>query len=94
VETPPQVGEAGGASVGGIRATTSPMIIDVDPISVVPGGAEDLVKDQPQIDLAAGGPGTSSAQVPPSLSSSHVESEHHAFRQELGQVSIFGRILL
>jgi acyl carrier protein phosphodiesterase len=46
------------------------MIIDVDPISAVPGGAEDLVRDQPQIDLAPEGPETSGAQVPPSSSSS------------------------
>jgi hypothetical protein len=49
--------------------TTSPTIIDVNPISAVPGGAEDLVRDQPQIDLALGGPGTSGAQVPQSSSS-------------------------
>jgi acyl carrier protein phosphodiesterase len=46
------------------------MIIDADPISAIAGGAEDLVRDQPQIDLAAGGPEASSAQVPPSLSAS------------------------
>jgi hypothetical protein len=51
-------------------ATASPTIIDADPISVVPGGAEDLVRDQPQIDLAPGGLETSGAQVPPSSSSS------------------------
>jgi hypothetical protein len=45
-----RVVEAGGASVGDIRARTSPPIIDVDPISAVPGGAEDLVRDQPQFD--------------------------------------------
>jgi hypothetical protein len=49
---------------------TSPTIIDVDPIRTVPGGAEDLVGDEPQIDLAPGGPETSGAQVPPSSSSS------------------------
>jgi hypothetical protein len=49
---------------------TSPTIIDVGPISAVLGGAEDLVRDQPQIDLATGGPGISGAQVPQSLSSS------------------------
>jgi hypothetical protein len=70
VETPPWVFEAGGASAGDIEATTSPTIINVNPISVVPGGAEDLVRDQPQIDLAPGGPGTSGAQVPQSSSSS------------------------
>jgi hypothetical protein len=61
VETPPHVIEVGGASAGDIRATTSPTIIDVDPISAVPGGAEDLVRDQPQIDQAPGGPGTTGA---------------------------------
>jgi hypothetical protein len=49
---------------------TSPTIIDIDPIRAVPDGAEDLVRDQPQIDLAPGGPETSGAQVPPSASSS------------------------
>jgi hypothetical protein len=71
VETPPRtVDEAGGASARGAGATTSPTVIDVDPISAVPGGAEHLVRDQPQIDLAPGGPETSGAQVPPSSSSS------------------------
>jgi hypothetical protein len=45
-------------------------IIDVDPIRIVPSGSEDPVEDQPQIDLALGGPKTSGAQVPPSSSSS------------------------
>jgi hypothetical protein len=70
VETPLCAVEARGASAGDIGATTSPTIIDVDPISAVPGGAEDLVRDQPQIDQAPGGPGTSSAQVPQTLFSS------------------------
>jgi hypothetical protein len=71
VETPPRVFDAGGmTSAEDVRATTSPTIIDVDPINAVPGGAEDLVRDQPQIDLAPGGPGTPGAQVPQSLSSS------------------------
>jgi hypothetical protein len=64
VVTLPQVVEAGGASTGDVGATTSPTILDVDPISAVPGGAEDLVQEQPQIDLAPGGPGTSGVQVP------------------------------
>jgi hypothetical protein len=59
-----------GATAGDTRATTSPTIIYVDPIRVVPGGAEDLVRDQPRIDLALGGPKTSGAQVPPSSPSS------------------------
>jgi hypothetical protein len=71
VETPPRVVDAGGVtSTGDVEVTTSPTIIDVDPISVVPSGAEDLVRDQTQIDLAPGGLGTSGAQVPQSSSSS------------------------
>jgi hypothetical protein len=45
VETPPCTVEAGGASTGDIGAMTSPKIIDINPISAVPGGAEDLVRD-------------------------------------------------
>jgi hypothetical protein len=48
----------------------SPGIVDVDPMKSRPGGADDLVKDQPQIDPAPRGPGTSGAQVPDSSSSS------------------------
>jgi hypothetical protein len=48
----------------------SPRIIDIDTISARPAGADDLVKDQPQIDQAPGGLGTSGAQVPESSSSS------------------------
>jgi hypothetical protein len=70
VDTPPRAAGAGGASAGDVRATTSPTIIDVDPISVVPGGIDDLVRDQPQIDLVPEGLETSGAQVPPSSSSS------------------------
>jgi hypothetical protein len=70
VNTPPRAAEAVGASAGDVGATSSPTIIDVDPIRAVPDGAEDLVMDQPQIDLAPGGPETSGAQVPPSASSS------------------------
>jgi hypothetical protein len=70
VETLPCVVEAGGASAGDIGATTSPTVIDVDPISAVPGGAEHLVRDPPQIDQALGGPGTPGAQVPRTSSSS------------------------
>jgi hypothetical protein len=57
-------------SVGGIRATTSPTVVDVDPIRAVPDGARDVAEDQPQIDLAPGGPEASGAQVPPSSTSS------------------------
>jgi hypothetical protein len=38
VETPQRAAGAGGASAGDVGATTSPTIIDADPISVVPGG--------------------------------------------------------
>jgi hypothetical protein len=69
VETPPLVVEAGGDSGGDVGATTPPTIIDVDPISARPAGAEDLVRDQPQIDQAHGGPGASGAHVPRTSSS-------------------------
>jgi hypothetical protein len=61
VDTPPRTADAGGASAGGVWATVSPVIIDVDPISAVPGGTDNLVRDHPQIDLAPRGPGTSGA---------------------------------
>jgi hypothetical protein len=70
VDSPPCAVEGVETSAGDVRATTSPTIIDVDPIRTVPGEAENLVGDQPQIDLAPGGPETSGAQVPPSSSSS------------------------
>jgi hypothetical protein len=70
VDYPPHAVEGVETSAGDVGATTSPTIIDVDPIGIVPGRAEDLVGDQPQIDLAPGGPETSGAQVPPSSSSS------------------------
>jgi hypothetical protein len=40
VNTPPRTTEAVGASVGDVGATTSPTIVDVDPIRTVPIGAE------------------------------------------------------
>jgi hypothetical protein len=65
VESPPRTVEAGGVtSTGDVGSTTPPGVIDVDPISARPAGTEDLVKDQPQIDQAPGGLGTSGAQVP------------------------------
>jgi hypothetical protein len=71
VEAPPRIADAAGAtSTGDVRPTTSPTIIDIDPISAGPVGAEDLVRDQPQIDQAPEGPGTSGMQVPQPLSSS------------------------
>jgi hypothetical protein len=57
-------------SVGEVGVTTSPTVVDVDPIRAVPDGAKDVAKDQPQINLAPGGPEASSAQVPPSSTSS------------------------
>jgi hypothetical protein len=69
VDSPPHAAEGVETLAGDVGTTTSPTIIDVDPIRTVPGGAEDLVGDQPQIDLAPGSPETSGAQVPPSSSS-------------------------
>jgi hypothetical protein len=62
--------EGVGTSAGEVGATTSPTVIDIDPIRTVHGGTEDMVGDQPQINLAPGGPETSGAQVPPSSTSS------------------------
>jgi hypothetical protein len=59
VETPVRAVEGVETSAGDVGATTSPTTIDVNPFRTVPGGAEDLVGDQPQIDLAPGGPETS-----------------------------------
>jgi hypothetical protein len=70
VDTPPRTTDAGGASAGDVGAMASLAVIDIDPISVVPGGDDDLVRDQPQIHLAPGGPETFGAQVAPSSSSS------------------------
>jgi hypothetical protein len=71
VVSPPRAVEAGeGPSVGDVKATTSPIIIDVDPISARPAEAKDLIRDQPQIDQAPRGLGTSGAQVSESSSSS------------------------
>jgi hypothetical protein len=70
VDSPPRAAEGVETSAGDVGAMTSPTIIDVDPIRTVPGGCEDLVGDQPQIDLAPEGLETSGAHVPPSSSSS------------------------
>jgi hypothetical protein len=64
--SPSRAAEGVGTSAGDVGATISPTIVDIDPIRTVPGGAEDVVADQPQIDLAPGGPGVSGAQVHPS----------------------------
>jgi hypothetical protein len=47
VGSPPRTAEGVGTSAGDVGVTTSPAIIDVDPIKIVLGGAEDLVGDQP-----------------------------------------------
>jgi hypothetical protein len=70
VGSPLRAAEGVGTSGGDVGATTSPTIIDVDPIRTVPGGATGVVGDQPQIDLEPGGPKTYGAQVPPPSSSS------------------------
>jgi hypothetical protein len=57
-------------SVAGVGVTTSPTVVDVDPIRAVPYGARDVAEDQAQIDMEPGGPEASGAQVPPSLTSS------------------------
>jgi hypothetical protein len=57
-------------TVGEVGATTSPTVVEVDPIRAVPGGTEDVARDPPQINLALGGPEASSAQVPLSSTSS------------------------
>jgi hypothetical protein len=67
--SPLRTAEGVGASAGEVGATTSPTIIDFDPIRTIPGGTEDVVGDQPQIGLAPGGPGTFGTQVPPSSTS-------------------------
>jgi hypothetical protein len=74
VASPPRaVGAGEGGAAGDIGTPTSPIIIDMDPISSRPTGADDdLVKDQTQIDQAPRGLGTSGAQVPDSFSSSSI----------------------
>jgi hypothetical protein len=48
---PPATDAGAQGVVGDIRVSASPRVIDVDSISVVPGGVdEDLVRDQAQID--------------------------------------------
>jgi hypothetical protein len=70
VTSPSRTVEAGkGATFGEVEAAASPRIIDVDPISARPAGANNLVKDQPQVDQEPRGLRTSGAQVPESSSS-------------------------
>jgi hypothetical protein len=57
VEASPRIADAAGATSTG-------------DITSGPVGAEDLLRDQPQIDQASKGPGTSGMQVPQPLSSS------------------------
>jgi hypothetical protein len=71
METSPRAADAGGTtSTGDVGVTTSSTIIDVDPISARPAGAEDLVSDKTQIDQVPVGPGTFGTQVPQPSSSS------------------------
>jgi hypothetical protein len=71
VDSPPRVFEVvGAASVGDVSATTPPGVIDVDPINAQP--AEDLVRNQPQINQGPAGPGIFGIQVPPTSSSSAI----------------------
>jgi hypothetical protein len=66
----PRADDAGAEGVvGDVGTPASPRIIDVNPISARPGGDNDLVKDQAQIEQAPGGPGMSSAHVPDSSTS-------------------------
>jgi hypothetical protein len=46
--SPPRADDAGaGGAVGDVGASTSPRVIDVDPINARPGGMdEDLIRDQ------------------------------------------------
>jgi hypothetical protein len=69
VASPPRADDAGaGGAVGDVGTPASPRIIDVNPISSRPGGAEDdLIKDQAWIDQAPRALGTSGAQVHDSL---------------------------
>jgi hypothetical protein len=67
--SPSRAAEGVGTSTRDVGATTSPTIVNIDPIRTVPGGAEDVVADQPQIDWALGGPEASGVQVHPSSTS-------------------------
>jgi hypothetical protein len=59
---PPGVDAGAQGAVGDVGASTSSPVIDVDPISAVPGGAdEDLVKDQMHLEQAPKGAGSSGA---------------------------------
>jgi hypothetical protein len=51
VESPPRTVEAGGVTFAGYIWVVTPLgVIDVDPISTRPTGAQDLIRGQPQID--------------------------------------------
>jgi hypothetical protein len=51
VTPPPAADATAQGSVGDVGASTSPLVIDVDPISVMPGGPDqDLVEDPAQIE--------------------------------------------
>jgi hypothetical protein len=56
----PGAGAEAQDTIGGVGASTSSLIIDVDPTSAVIGGVdEDLVRDQAQLHQAPKDPGTS-----------------------------------
>jgi hypothetical protein len=69
--TPPPATDAGAQGfVGGVGASTSPPVIDVDLISAMPSGIyQDLVGDPVQIEQEPKDLGTSSTLVPDSSSS-------------------------
>jgi hypothetical protein len=50
--SPPHTTKGVETSAGEVGVTTSPAVVDVDPIRAVPSGTEDVAGDQPQIDLA------------------------------------------
>jgi hypothetical protein len=62
--TPPCADDVGvGGALGDIGTLASPGVIDVDPNNARPGGMEEDLVNQAQIDQAPKGPGTSGAQV-------------------------------
>jgi hypothetical protein len=68
--TPPPAADARAQGyVGDVGAPTSPPVIDVDPIIVMPGASDqDLIGDPTQVEQAPKDPDTSGAQVPGSSS--------------------------
>jgi hypothetical protein len=61
VTPPPAAGTGAQGAVGDIGASTSSLVINVDPINVMPGGTdEDLVRDRAQLEQAPKDLGSSS----------------------------------